>query len=276
MTGAEQPAPAPGELHDSETAAARYLGGAFRPRATRAFERHLLACESCWREVDAGRTGRRIAESARQVAPAELREQLRAVIASQLGADEVSAAPTDTKAARRHRWSRRSLSGPVARRRSGVPALGILGLAAILLLLVVVPFRGGHRGSASHQPPAVGAAVADFRALRLPGALVPEAAAPDLTPVHLRSMGAAGGVVGGRPVTAYAYRDTAGRNVLVYLSKEPFPTAVGAQRLTGPDGPWIATIDRVTVLCARSPHALLVLGLDRELVLGVARALDVT
>ena len=143
-----------------------------------------------------------------------------------------------------------------------------------MLLLVVVPSWGGRSGA--HQPPAVGAAVADFRALRLPGALVPEAGAPDLTPVHLRSIGAAGGVVGGRPVTAYAYRDAAGRNVLVYLSEKPFPTAVGAQRLTGPDGPWIATIDRVTVLCARSPHALLILGLDRELVLGVARELDVT
>ena len=69
--------------HDSETAAASHLGGALRPRATRAFERHLLGCEQCWREVDAGRAGRRLAESARQVAPPELREQLRAVIASQ-------------------------------------------------------------------------------------------------------------------------------------------------------------------------------------------------
>jgi len=56
---------------------------------------------------------------------------------------------------------------------------------------------------------------------------------------------------------------------VVYLSREPFPSALGAQRLTGPDGPWVATSDGVTVLCARSPHALLVLSLDRELVLAV-------
>jgi len=41
-------------------------------------------------------------------------------------------------------------------------------------------------------------------------------------------------------------------------------------------GPWIAGARGVTVLCARSPHAVLVLGLDRRLVLEVARTLNVT
>jgi len=77
-------------------------------------------------------------------------------------------------------------------------------------------------------------------------------------------------------VTAYSYEDATGRDLLVYLSREAFPTALGAQRLTGLDGPWITTTEGVTVLCARSPHALLVLGQDRQLVLDVARALAVT
>ena len=92
MTGPEAAGNGRGRPHDSETAAADYLGGGLHPQAVRAFERHLLGCEQCWQEVEAGRTGRRLAESARQVAPLELREQLRAVIASEVGASEVGPA----------------------------------------------------------------------------------------------------------------------------------------------------------------------------------------
>ena len=237
--------------------------------------------EQCWQEVDAGRAGRRLAESARQVAPAELREQLRAVIASESSATVSAAASPPGLAATGHGrpgWGSWAALRPP--RRPWRPALGGLALAAatlaVLMLGGVVHLGGGHSGGASRQPTAVRAAVADFRALRLPGTQVPRTAAPDLTKVQLHPMGAAAGVVGGRAVTAYSYRDPAGRDLVVYLSREPFPTAVGAQRLTGPDGPWIVTTEGVTVLCARSPHALLVLGMDRQLVLDVARALDVT
>jgi len=272
MTGGERPGATGRATHDSETAAAHYLGG-LRPRATRAFERHLLGCEQCWQEVEAGRTGRRLAESARQVAPPELREQLRAVIASEVSAAQAPSAPQS------RRPTARSLRLPVralrAARRAWVPAVGGLALVAAAVLVVGHP-GAGRRDGGTRQPAAVGAAVADFRSLRLPGTQVPQAAAPDLTQVRLHPMGAAAGIVGGRTVTAYAYRDTAGRDLLVYLSREAFPTALGAQRLSGPDGPWIATTEGVTVLCARSPHALLVLGQDRQLVLDVGRALAVT
>jgi len=281
MTSAERPGASRRATHDSETAAANYLGGGLRPRAVRAFEDHLLGCERCWQEVDAGRAGRRLAESARQVAPRGLREQLRAIIASEVSAGAAASAPQSSLAAawpRRLGWgARAALQAP---RRTWLPALGGLALAAaalaVLVLGVVVHPGAGRSGGASQQPAAVRAAVADFRALRLPGTEVPRTAAPDLTQVQLRPMGAAAGIVGGRTVTAYTYRDPAGRDLAVYLSREPFPTALGAQRLTGPDGPWIATTDGVTVLCARSPHAVLVLGLDRQLVLDVARSLDVT
>ena len=280
MTSADRSGASRGTTHDSETAAANYLGGGLRPRAARTFEHHLLGCEQCWQEVDAGRAGRRLAESARQVAPPELREQLRAVIASEVSAAAFAAAPPSGLAATgpgRPRWSWTMLRTP---RRPWRPALGGLALAAAALALLVlggvVHPGAGHSGGALRQPIAVRAAVADFRALRLPGTQVPRTAAPDLTQIRLRPMGAAAGVVGGRTVTAYSYRDPAGRDLVVYLSREPFPTAVGAERLTGPDGPWIATTEGVTVLCARSPHALLVLGLDRQLVLAVGRALDVT
>jgi hypothetical protein len=279
LTGPEQP---PSATHDSETAAARYLGGDLRPRAARVFEQHLLACEPCWQDVEAGRAGRRIAESARQVAPAELRERLRAVVASQHGADPVLAA----EGAHVTLWSvpvgfdnlvvRRFAPPRLSRSTVKVVALSLSAALAVLMLVLEIGPWAARPPAVTRQPEAVAAAVADFRALRLPGARVPETAAPDLTGVQLRSIGAAAGQVGGRPVTAYSYRDAAGRTVLVYLSRDPFPTAIGAQRLTGVDGPWIAAIDGVTVLCARSPHALLVLGRDRQLVLGVARALNVT
>jgi len=290
MTGPEAAGNGRGRPHDSETAAADYLGGGLHPQAVRAFERHLLGCEQCWQEVEAGRTGRRLAESARQVAPLELREQLRAVIASEVIASEVGAGELGAGASR---TGRPAAGGPIRPSRRGRgqrgwgwlavlragrltwrPARGGVALGG-LALLVVVTLQPGRSGPPA-QPAAVGAAVADFRALRLPGTEVPRGAAPDLSQVRLRPMGAAAGVLVGRAVTAYSYRDSAGRDLLVYRSREPFPTAAGAKRLAGPDGPWIAGIGGVTVLCARSPHALLVLGLDRRLVLDAARALDIT
>jgi len=295
MTGPEAAGNGRGRPHDSETAAADYLGGGLHPQAVRAFERHLLGCEQCWQEVEAGRTGRRLAESARQVAPLELREQLRAVIASEVGASEVAASEVGASelGAGASRTGRPADVGPIRPSRRGRgqrgwgwlaalragrltwrPALGGLALGGLALLVVVALYPG--RSGPPRQPAAIGAAVADFRALRLPGTEVPRGAAPDLSQVRLRPMGAAAGVVAGRAVTAYSYRDSAGRDLLVYLSREPFPTAAGAERLAGPDGPWIAGIGGVTVLCARSPHALLVLGLDRRLVLDAARVLDIT
>ena len=64
--------------HDSERNAAAYLGGLLSGPRRRMFERHILDCEDCWREVDLGRKGRSVAESARELAPQALRERVRA------------------------------------------------------------------------------------------------------------------------------------------------------------------------------------------------------
>ncbi len=58
-------------------------------------------------------------------------------------------------------------------------------------------------------------------------------------------------------------------------SEGPFPTARGAQPLAGADGPWIAHRGDALVVCARFPHALLVVGEDDELVRTTAAALGV-
>src|SRR5258708_9297804 len=65
----------PGQL------AAAYLT-TMRPRARRRFEAHLLACEPCWQEVSLARRGRQLAETARDIAPAGLREDIPAAVAA--------------------------------------------------------------------------------------------------------------------------------------------------------------------------------------------------
>jgi len=66
--------------HDPERNAAEYVTGELSRRATRWFEAHLLHCEDCWREVLLGRLGRRVAEEAREQAPAGLRDRVRAAV----------------------------------------------------------------------------------------------------------------------------------------------------------------------------------------------------
>ncbi len=252
-----------GPDHDSEGAAARFLGGALSARAHRAFERHLVGCEACWREVELGRSGRRLVESARELAPPELRERLRTLVASE-SAELVH---------RPERLSRRLRHG--ARARTWV-------LAGAAALVVAVPFgvwQVGQSPAAVGQPVAISQVVSGFRQHQLPGTRLPQAPAPDLAMLGLMPVGAAAGVVADTEVTAFSYRDSAGRDAMVYLFAQPFPTAVGARQLAGherPDGPWVATTRGVTVLCGRSPHALLVLSQDRQLVLDIADVLRVT
>src|SRR5687767_4095348 len=85
--------------HDPERAAAAYLGGELRRRQRARFEAHLLACDDCWWEVQAGRQGRALAESLRQAAPPHLRDRVRATV-------EVEVAASHARPARRgaRRW----------------------------------------------------------------------------------------------------------------------------------------------------------------------------
>lgn len=65
--------------HDPEQTAAAYLAGELDRRVRTRFECHLLDCEDCWRETNTARTGRMLAETLRETAPASLRERIRAV-----------------------------------------------------------------------------------------------------------------------------------------------------------------------------------------------------
>lgn len=66
--------------HDPERNAAEFVSGELPRRARRWFERHLLDCDDCWREVLLGRFGRRVAEDARESVPVGLRDHVRAAV----------------------------------------------------------------------------------------------------------------------------------------------------------------------------------------------------
>ena len=86
--------------HDPEMNASMYVAGESPRRVARWFERHLLECEDCWREVWLARRGRVIAEHARELAPASLRDAVR-------GAVQLSPVRADRDDTRRRGWLRR-------------------------------------------------------------------------------------------------------------------------------------------------------------------------
>lgn len=235
--------------HDPEQDAARFLGGVMPVEDHAAFSRHLLRCADCWTEVEQARRGRALAESTRTAASPALRDRVRGLVEAEL---LDAGAPT----------------GP-GRRRWLLPTGLLTTVAAAVVLVVTVG------GSPTPEPPSLRQAVADYSAERLPGAQLPDQRAPDLSGLRLQPAGAGGGTYAGLEVDGFAYRDPAGRRVVLYLSDEPFPQAPGAEQLSGDDGPWIVRRGDVTVLCARLPHALLVVGEDDRLVRSTAQALGV-
>lgn len=235
--------------HDPARDAARFLSGDLTGPERHAFSEHLLGCADCWSEVELARRGRTLAESMRTAAPADLRDRVRGL---------VEAEPVEMGAA----------TAVVSRRRWLLPAA--LPVAAAVVIALILSLGGG-----STEPPSLRQAVADFSAHKLPGAELPDQRAPDLSALQLQPVGAGGGSYAGLRVDGYAYRDPAGRRVVLYLSDEPFPEAPGAQQLAGEDGPWVVQRGDVIVLCARLPHALLVVGQDDQLVRSTASALGV-
>jgi anti-sigma factor RsiW len=228
--------------HEDDATVGAYLAGELTDGRGDAFEAHLLTCDSCWAEVDAGRRGRALVEQAREPAPQRLREQ-------------VLTAAT----------SRRP-----ARGRTRARVLVAAGLAVILTLIAATVIRA----LAPDPPPVqIAAAVAGYLDQRLPGAGIPVAAGPDLSTLSMVETGAGTGWLAGQPVTAHAYRDNVGRRLLIYLSDRPFPMpdpAGGAD----PAAATAATHRGVVVLCSRAPHTALVLGDDEALVWRAATVLD--
>jgi hypothetical protein len=77
--------------HDPERNSSEYVSGELTGRARRWFERHLLDCDDCWREVLLGRFGRRVTEDVREPVPVGLRDRVRAaIVLSALGGSSAS------------------------------------------------------------------------------------------------------------------------------------------------------------------------------------------
>jgi Putative zinc-finger len=229
--------------HDPEGMAAAYLGGELRRGQREWFEAHLLACDDCWHEVQAGRRGRTLGESVREVAPQRLRERVRATVAA-------------TPAAHRR-----------AARRRGVVAAAVAVVAAAAsggLLLARPPA----------QPPAIAAAVASFRA-GAPGSASTAEAPPARQLGDLRWRGSGRGDLAGLPVAVHRYQDAAGHRVVLLRADRRFPEAAGARPM--PDGAtWLAELDGVVLFCADRPAPSLVVGQDRAEVLLAARRLGLS
>ncbi len=231
--------------HDPERSAAAFLAGELSPDELQYFEEHLMGCDECWTEVDAGRRGLRAVESVRELAPSHLRSAVRRSITS-----APNASPTR---------DRRRLIAAVA------TVVVVSGAAAGALVT---------RGPV--EPPVIAAAVAAYTDDRLPGSDMPKSPPPDLSSLRMTEMGAGAGRIDDMPITAYAYRDHGGRRLVVYVSTTTFPMPGTADMLDGsPEGPWMAHSDGVTVLAARHPHQLLIVGEDEALVHDAAVVLDV-
>ncbi len=229
--------------HHPEQLAAAYLA-TMRPRARRRFEAHLLACEPCWQEVCLARRGRQLAETARDLAPAELREDIRAAIAT-------------------------AATLPAADPRPLQQIVAAAAIAAAVLAGAALVRPWPHSPPAADSaapPPVIAAAVTSYHANRLPGTAFPATPAPKLAPLHLRLAGAVAGQLNGVAVTMFAYSTPSGARLVIFRSSRPFPEATGARELGGTEGAWTMRSSGVTIICARGTHALLLLGSDPALV----------
>jgi len=230
--------------HNPERDAAAYLGGLMRARDVTRFEGHLVECEDCWKEVSVARLGRSLAERTRELAPAELRESVRASVAA-------------TGDARGRGLSWRAPLGIAA----------AMALVATFSALLVLQVRDGN-------PAPIAVAIQDYQNGKLPVMETPARGAPDLSTIGFRLTSGGSGALGGFPVDAFAYIDAAGASVFVYMSEYDFPVAAHAGAVSG-GGTWRATEDGIRLLCAQRPHPMLILAHDPGVVERVASLMGI-
>jgi hypothetical protein len=224
--------------HDPKRAA-YYLTGQMSRRRRRTFEEHMLSCEECWREVEAARRGRALAESGKEVAPQFLRERVRASM------EASEPAPG---------YSRRRVAV------AGSVAMLLIAAAAVPLLV-----RG------EEQPREIEAILADFHNDAMSG----DPVAPELPAKvgDLVLIGARSKWMDGMEVKAHVYRDQAGHEVSVYLGDDIFPEAEGAERERYVDG-WTAELDGAVIYCTDWPEPLMVVGDNEKEVAMLVRGLE--
>lgn len=210
--------------HDPERNAASYLGGLLKGPKRRMFERHMVDCEDCWQEVDLGRRGRSVAESARELAPQVLRERVRAAV------------ETVTPTRRRPRWL---LGG------------GAFGALAVVLagLMFLLPER---------SPAEIDAALASFRTA--PNSTSVESQLPARL-ADLELTGTEAVTLGSFDAVAHSYIDPSGDEVVVYVADKEWPVAAGAEHDNSGET-WLAEKDGLVMICLNQPKASLIVGDD--------------
>lgn len=235
-----------GHPRDVEAEAAAYVSGALAARRRRRFERHLIQCERCWGEVGADREGRRLAEAAREVAPASLRDAVRGSVAA--------AGLSERPRARRP-------SRPVA-----------VALAAVTAVAVSIGFFAA-RDRVRPEPSVIAVALDAYERHAVQGFALPKA--PDLQVVGLRVVGSERMSLAGTTVEAFAYRGASGATLSLYMADSPFPQATDAtpQPLTGTGG-WRAERDGMRMLCGNAQPSYLAVSSDAVLMDGLAGAIS--
>ena len=220
---------------DPEVDAPAYVSGAMDPVRRQSFEAHLLDCEGCWDEVRLDRRGRRLAEMAREVAPAGLREAVRATVA---GSPARPQEPPSIKYPR------------------------MIAVAAAWLLVAVL---GAYFGQArSGEPRPIQAALDAYRTGEVSGIGIDHA--PDLSHLGLRLVGSQEMSLAGMPVEAFDYRSISGERLSLFMGTTAFPRPDEAS--SGPSelpSAWEAQHDGVGMLSDAQPASYLVITSDHAL-----------
>jgi len=187
------------------------------------FERHIVHCEDCWREVDLGRRGRSVAESARELAPQPLRERVRMAVESVT---------------------------PPRRRPPWVFGAGAVVVAAALLgASLLMPER---------EPREIEAVLAAFR--ERPNASPVQPRLPSRLR-SLELVDSARTELAGMETVVHTYVDPSGDEVVVFVGDKQWPVASGARHDNGGDT-WIAEKDGLVLICIDDPAPSLVVGDD--------------
>jgi hypothetical protein len=187
------------------------------------FERHIVDCEDCWREVDLARQGRSVAESARELAPQALRERVRTAVES---------------------------VKPPRRRPLWILGAGVVLIAAALL--------GTSLLIAEREPREIEAVLAAFRE-RPQGSPVEPQLPSRLRSLQLVDSGRT--KLAGIDAVAHTYVDPSGDEVVVFVADRQWPVASGARHHNAGDT-WIAEKDGLVLICIDEPAPSLVVGDD--------------
>lgn len=219
--------------HDPQNKAAAYVNGAMAGRTLGRFETHLLACEQCWREVQLEQEGRRVAETGRELAPAFLRDQIRALVSV-----SASAAPRPSR------------------------SLPKLAAAAALLVAVLLGVWLSRPTGPPEQPAQIAAATDAYRSgMTVSGPA--QRLAPQLRGVGLELVTSGRIRLAGTPVDAFTYRAAGGSLLLLFVSQSAFPQANGAHPATSDMAAgWSARIDGLAVYCGSHPVNYLIVSAD--------------